>query len=60
MNIELKRRVELRTMELQATEEENAAFLYFVKLIRRMLSEDKLGLNFYIPITLVQYITNWK
>ena len=40
-------------MEIQATEEENAAFLFFITLIRKMLSDDKLGLNFYMPITLV-------
>ncbi len=43
-------RVELRTMEVQLTADENSAFSLFSHFITRVLHEDT-SLNFYIPIT---------
>ncbi|ODN74165.1 hypothetical protein L202_07617 [Cryptococcus amylolentus CBS 6039] len=44
-------RVELRTMEIQMTDFENAAFVIFVVLLTRAITH--LDLNFYIPISRV-------
>jgi len=44
-------RVELRTMEVQFTDFENAAFTVFVALVNRVLLF--FGLNLYMPISLV-------
>ncbi|TYJ53384.1 hypothetical protein B9479_005984 [Cryptococcus floricola] len=44
-------RVELRTMEIQMTDFENAAFVIFVVLLTRALTH--LDLDFYIPISKV-------
>jgi glutamate--cysteine ligase catalytic subunit len=45
-------RVELRTMEVQLTADENTALSILSHLLIRLLHEN-LDLNFYIPITLL-------
>lgn len=44
-------RVEFRSMEVQLTDYENAAFAVFIVLLTRAIMN--LGLNFYIPISKV-------
>nr|AOE43199.1 glutamate-cysteine ligase [Rostrostelium ellipticum] len=44
-------RIEFRPMEVQLTDFENAAFIVFMSLLTRAISDQKL--NFYIPITKV-------
>src|SRR5690606_31002760 len=44
-------RVEFRSMEIQITDFENAAFAIFIVLVTRVILS--YGLNFYIPIKLV-------
>lgn len=46
-------RVEFRTMEVQYTDFENAAFSVFTVLLRRAILS--FGLNFYIPISKVSH-----
>lgn len=46
-------RVELRTMEVQLTADENAAFSLLVHLFTRVLHDD-FSLNMYIPISLLR------
>lgn len=43
--------VEFRPMDNPITYKEKMAFIFFVTLFRRMISDKKLGLNFYLPIT---------
>lgn len=43
--------VEFRPMENVITYKEKMAFVIFVTLLRRMISDKKLGLNFYLPIS---------
>jgi len=38
-------------MENVITYKEKIAFVFFSTLIRRMICDEKLGLNFYIPIS---------
>jgi glutamate--cysteine ligase catalytic subunit len=45
-------RVEFRTMEVQLTPDENAAFSLLVYMIVRLLNEQP-TLNFYLPISKV-------
>ena len=45
-------RVEFRSMEVQITDFENAAFSVFIVLLSRAIL--RLGLNFYIPISKVR------
>lgn len=47
-------RVEFRSMEIQLTDTENAAFATFVVLLTRTIL--KYNLNFYIPLSMVIYI----
>jgi glutamate--cysteine ligase catalytic subunit len=46
-------RVEFRSMEIQITDFENAAFAVFIVLLTRAILS--YGLNFYIPISKVIY-----
>lgn len=46
-------RVEFRTMEIQLTADENAAYSLIIHLITRVL-HDSYELNFYIPISLLR------
>lgn len=46
-------RVEFRSMEIQLTDTENAAFATFVVLLTRTIL--KYNLNFYIPLSMVIY-----
>lgn len=46
-------RVEFRSMEIQLTDEENAAFAIFIVLLTRVILS--YGLNFYIPISKVRH-----
>lgn len=43
--------VEFRPMDNVITYKEKMAFVTFVTLLRRMISDKKLGLNFYLPIS---------
>jgi glutamate--cysteine ligase catalytic subunit len=45
-------RVEFRSMEIQLTDDENAAFSILVQIFVRMLYEDWFKLNLYIPMSL--------
>lgn len=45
--------IEFRPMENAITYKEKTALIYFVTLLHRMISDKKLGLNFYIPISKV-------
>lgn len=46
-------RVEFRSMEVQLTDYENAAFSVFIVLLTRAIMS--LGLNFYLPISKVSH-----
>jgi glutamate--cysteine ligase catalytic subunit len=48
-------RVEFRSMEIQLTDTENAAFSTFVVLLTRTIL--KYNLNFYIPLSMVNIVT---
>lgn len=50
-------RVEFRSMEVQLTDYENAAFAVFIVLLTRAIMN--LGLNFYIPISKVRCYLLW-
>lgn len=43
--------LEFRPMENVITYKEKVAFVFFATLMRRMISDEKLGLNFYLPIS---------
>lgn len=45
--------VEFRPMENVITYKEKTAFIILSTLLRRMISDPKLGLNLYIPISLL-------
>ena len=45
--------MEFRLMDNPILNKEKAAFTYFLVLFDRMIKDEKLGLNFYIPISLV-------
>jgi glutamate--cysteine ligase catalytic subunit len=47
-------RVEFRSMEVQLTDFENAAFSIFIVLLSRAILT--FGLNFYIPISKVEFL----
>lgn len=47
-------RVEFRSMEIQMTDEENAAFAIFIVLLTRVILS--YGLNLYIPISKVTFL----
>ena len=47
-------RVEFRSMEIQLTDKENAAFAVFVVLLTRTIL--KFDLNFYIPLSKVGFL----
>lgn len=51
-------RVEFRSMEVQMTDFENAAFSIFIVLLSRAILT--FGLNFYIPITKVRCFREQK
>lgn len=38
-------------MENAITYKEKVALIYFITLMRRMIGDEKLGLNFYVPIS---------
>lgn len=43
--------VEFRSMDNVITYKEKMAFIIFLTLLRRMISDKKLGLNLYVPIS---------
>lgn len=43
--------LEFRPMENTITYKEKIAFIYFATIMRRMIGDEKLGLNFYLPIS---------
>lgn len=45
--------MEFRSMDSPLTGREKAALIFFVKLFKNMILDDKLGVNFYIPISFV-------
>ena len=51
-------RVEFRSMEIQLTDFENAAYAVFIVLLTRVILS--YGLNFYIPIAKVWSISSYN
>lgn len=51
-------RVEFRSMEVQATDFENAAFAVFIVLLSRAIMEYQL--NLYMPISKVRVVIHFK
>ena len=45
--------MEFRSMDSPLTSREKAAMIFLVKLFKNMIMDQKLGINFYIPISLV-------
>ena len=45
--------MEFRSMDSPLTSREKAAIIFLVKLFKNMIMDSKLGINFYIPISLV-------
>lgn len=43
--------VEFRPMDNVITYKEKMALIFFTTLLRRMIGDEKLGLNFYVPIS---------
>lgn len=45
--------MEFRSMDSPLTGREKAALIFLVKLFKNMITDEKLGVNFYIPISMV-------